>query len=130
MTMDADRIELFLTELRVVDWPGAVRWYVEVLGMRAVLEDAEHRFALLEAGGGGRLALKGGGPAVEAREAVRLTFRVDDVDAERARLVALGVAVGEPSDNHRERYREVRLADPEGTPITLFGWTAGPSAGQ
>ncbi len=119
MTRDADRIELFLTELRVADWPGAVRWYVEVLGMRAVLEDAEHRFALLEAGGG-RLALKGGEPAGEGRGAVRLTFRVDDVDAERARLVGLGVAVGEPSDNRRQRYREVRLADPEGTPITLF----------
>jgi hypothetical protein len=53
----------------------------------------------------------------------RLVFQVEDPDAERVRLQALGVAVGEASDNAEEHYREVRLSDPGGTPITLFAWS-------
>jgi predicted enzyme related to lactoylglutathione lyase len=112
---------LYMTELPVADWPGLVRWYAETLGLRLALRDEENRFALLEAGRG-RLALKqsaeaGGGGAAGR---VRLVFLVEDVEAEKARLAALGVAVSEPRENQRESYREVRLTDPEGTPITLF----------
>ena len=41
--------------------------------------------------------------------------------AERERLVGLGVAVSAVSGSE-EGYREVRLADPDGTPIRLFSW--------
>lgn len=53
--MDAEnsQIELAFPEIRVIDWPRAVRWYVEVMGLRLVLEDVAHQFALLGAGGVG-----------------------------------------------------------------------------
>ncbi len=114
--------ELFLTEIKVTDWPRAVRWYVEILGLRVVLSDPGSRYALLAAGSG-RLALKGDDDGAEInREAVRLVFQVEDAEAERARLAELGVAVGPLRLIPRESYREIRLADPEGTPITLFSW--------
>ncbi|MBV8317854.1 MAG: hypothetical protein JOZ53_23170 [Planctomycetaceae bacterium] len=123
-------IQLFLTELKVADWPCALRWYVDVLGHRPVLEDTEHQYALLEAGTG-RVALKGGGvPGTgvdpvpgPGRDAVRLVFRVEDLEVARARLRDRGVDVGALVEDQRECYRSVRLSDPEGTPIRLFCWT-------
>ena len=114
-------IELFMVEVRVADWASSSRWYVDVLGLRPVLEDRERRFSLLEAGSA-RVALKEG-PALGGRGAVRLIFKVGDVDEARARLVALGVEVS-PTTESAEGYREARLLDPEGTPIRLFSWAA------
>ena len=123
---DDPTIELFMVEVRVADWPGCARWYVDVLGLRPVLEDRDRRFLLLEAGPT-RVALKEGPPAAAAdRGAIRLIFRVGDLDATVDRLSGLGVEVG-PVSESAEGYREVRLSDPEGTPIHLFAW-AGPSA--
>lgn len=109
-------MDLFMVEVRAADWPGVVSWYRDVLGLPVLLVDEEGRFALLDAGPG-HVAIKEGGGA---RGAVRLVFRVKDVENERARLRALGVAVGEVVVNPSEGYREVRLDDPEGTPIRLF----------
>jgi predicted enzyme related to lactoylglutathione lyase len=114
-------LELFMVEIRLADWPGSSRWYIDVLGLSPILEDPERRFLLLEAGSG-RIALKES-PEPGDRGAVRLIFQVGDVDAERNRLLNLGVAVSEPTQSD-EGYREVRLADPEGTPIHLFSWVS------
>jgi predicted enzyme related to lactoylglutathione lyase len=121
------RIELSFTEIRVADWPGAVRWYAEVLGLRPVVEDVESQFALLEAGAS-RLALKGGAEARQdgSTPNVRLVFQVGNVDIERDRLIGLGVDVGPAIDNRAEAYRGVALVDPEGTPITLYSWLEPP----
>ena len=123
-------IELFMTEVRVVDLDASRRWYVDALGLRPILDDPAGRFALLEAGGC-RLALKEGAPVAD-RGAVRLIFRVSGLDSERARLIGRGVAVGEVTTS-AEGYREARLADPDGTPIHLFEWAGevarGPSGG-
>ncbi len=117
-------IELTFTEVSVADWSATVRWYVDILGLRKAVEDPGHEFALLDAGPC-QLALKGGGlPAGGTIRGLRLTFRVADVDAERTRLLALGIEVSEPKDNRVEGYRKVSLHDPEGTPITLFSWLA------
>lgn len=116
-------LELFMTEVVVSDWPGSVRWYADVLGLGELLRDEANGFALLGAGPC-RLALKRGTDSASARGSFRLVFRVEDVDAERARLTARGVFVSDAVENEREGFREVRLSDPEGTPITLFGWTA------
>ncbi len=112
--------ELFLTEIKVSDWEDTVRWYVETLGMRLLLEDAEHQYALLGAGRG-RLALKGGSRQGLDRDHVRLIIQVDDLETEQTRLTGRGVALSLAVDNPKEGYREVRLHDPEGTPIRLFG---------
>jgi catechol 2,3-dioxygenase-like lactoylglutathione lyase family enzyme len=117
-------MELFMVEVRVADWVTSCRWYIDILGLRPALEDRERRFLLLEAGSG-KVALKEG-PVIPDRGAVRLIFRVGDVTAERERLVGLGVAVSGMTESD-EGYREVRLADPDGTPIHLFSWAgAGP----
>ncbi|WP_169976796.1 VOC family protein [Tautonia rosea] len=111
---------LFMTELHVVDPESMARWYAEVLGLRIVLRDFPKGFVLLEAPGGGRLALK---RSERGGSGCRLVFQVEDPDAERVRLQALAISVSEASDNTEESYREVRLTDPEGTPITLFAWS-------
>jgi catechol 2,3-dioxygenase-like lactoylglutathione lyase family enzyme len=118
---DGQTIELFMVEVRVADWAASARWYVDVLGLRPAFEDRDGRFLLLEAGAC-RVALKEkDGPGPPDRGAVRLVFRVEDVEAARERLMALGVEVG-PVSESAEGYREARLADPEGTPIHLFAW--------
>jgi catechol 2,3-dioxygenase-like lactoylglutathione lyase family enzyme len=112
-------MELFMVEVRVADWATSSRWYIEILGLRPTLEDRDRRFLLLEAGSG-QVALKEG-PVIPDRGAVRLIFQVKDVAAERDRLAGLGVEVSAISESD-EGYREVRLADPDGTPILLFSW--------
>jgi catechol 2,3-dioxygenase-like lactoylglutathione lyase family enzyme len=121
MANDATGLELFLTEIKVSDWAGTVRWYVETLGMRLLLEDPDHQYAMLGAGRG-RLALKGGSPPGLDRDLVRLIVQVEDLEAEQQRLIGRGVSLAPPVDNPDEGYREVRLHDPEGTPIRLFSW--------
>ncbi len=112
-----------MTEVRVRDWRDSVRWYRDVLGLRVVLEDGPGQFALLEVrAGGGRVALKGGADEDRGgRGTVRLVFEVDDVDEWLINLGALGVAVEGPSTS-TEGYREIRVGDPDGTPIGLFSW--------
>ncbi len=120
-------IAWFMAEVRVVDLDASARWYAAALGFRVVLEDRERGFLLLEAGEGAgtaRIALKRG-PGGGDRGAVRLVFRAADVDAERDRLAGLGVAASGPTGSP-EGYREIRLADPDGTPIHLFSWAVRP----
>jgi catechol 2,3-dioxygenase-like lactoylglutathione lyase family enzyme len=114
-------MRFFMVEVRVVDWPRALGWYRRTLGLAVRLEDVPRQFALLDAGPV-VLALKGGATPGEPREAARLVFEVEDVDAECARILGLGVAVGEPIEGREEGYREVRFADLDGTPIHLFSW--------
>ena len=78
-------------------------WYVETLGMHLVLDDPEHQYALLEAGGG-RLALEGVRLAWNrSGRQVRLVFQVPDVEAERVRLMAQGVGDVSPPCRRPER---------------------------
>ena len=56
---DATGLELFLTEIKVSDWASTVRWYVETLGMRLLLED--RRPPVCVAGRGSRPARPQGG---------------------------------------------------------------------
>lgn len=112
---------LFLVELKVADWPGAVRWYEETLGLKTVLRDDEHGFALLEAGVA-RVGLKRAPATEPAGKGLRLIFQIDDVNAAQVQLRQRGVEFAPPTDNEQEGYREIRLTDPEGTPITLFQW--------
>jgi catechol 2,3-dioxygenase-like lactoylglutathione lyase family enzyme len=118
--------DLFMTVIKVADWSRAVEWYVNTLGLLTVLLDHEHHFALMAAGNG-RLAVQGDAEA-QGSSFVRLVFLVPDVDAEYRRLTDLGIEMSPPVANSREGYREIRLHDPEGTPLTLFSWT-GPARG-
>lgn len=124
------RIELFMTVIRVARWQTTVRWYIDTLGLRPLLVDAAHEFALLAAGGG-RVGLQGVKEAhmAPSRNRVRLVFQVADLDRERRRLIECGVAVGEPIENQEEGYREIRFPDPEGYSLRFFAWNDPARAG-
>src|SRR5262249_3284366 len=115
-TTEAPGPELFMTVIKVTDWARALSWYVDTLGLMAVLTCAERQFALLAAGSG-QLALQGDPDRWRIHDpgSTRLVFQVPDVEEERKRLLGLGVNVGPPLDSLREGYREVRLFDPDGT---------------
>jgi catechol 2,3-dioxygenase-like lactoylglutathione lyase family enzyme len=116
-------LHLFMTVVRVADWPSIVRWYIDTLRLVPVLMDPQHEFAFLAAGQG-RLGLQGVKGARESTvpSKVRLVFQVIDVELERQRLIELGVEVTVPFDNRDEGYREIRLHDPDGNSLTLFAW--------
>lgn len=121
--------DLFMTVLKVRDWKSSLAWYVENLGLLELRTDPEHEFVLLAAGAG-RLALQGdqGAPRPDPAGGARLVFLVPDAAVMREALAARGVAVGPVLENVDEGYREVRLHDPDGTPLTCFSWT-GPARG-
>ncbi len=127
---EAPRIELFMTVIRVANWPSTVRWYIDVLGLTPLLLDAAHEFGLLSAGGG-RVGLQGVREPhlASSRARVRLVFQVADLERERRRLIEGGVAVGEPIENPDEGYREIRFQDPEGYSLRFFAWTDPARAG-
>src|SRR5262245_10604331 len=110
--------ELYMVELTVADWPAAVAWYRDGLGLRVLLRVEADHFALLGAGPG-RVALKQGTPQPGT---VQLTFEVDDLDAELARLAARGVRPERPAEKNPEGYRRAVLRDPDGYRICLFDW--------
>ena len=116
----------FMAEVRVADRGRSVAWYRESLGLRVVLDDAEGRFTLLESGpGGARVALKEAPEGRGGQGSVHLVFEVVDLDAQMARLQQQEIPFEGPTGS-AEGYREIRLADPDGTPIGLFAWSERP----
>jgi predicted enzyme related to lactoylglutathione lyase len=115
-------MRLFMIQRRVNDWPNAVAWYRDILGLKSLILDEPGRFALLNAGRA-KLALKERDEDDSAAASdTSLVFQVDDLDAERERLSRLGVSIGSIRENQAEHFRECHLADPEGNAITLFTW--------
>jgi catechol 2,3-dioxygenase-like lactoylglutathione lyase family enzyme len=108
--------ELSFVELTVADWPAAVAWYRDVLGLPVALCIEADGFALLQAGAC-RLALKAGTPEPGT---VRLTFVVADLPAALERLTALGVALESPLKVSPEGYRRALLRDPDGYRLCLY----------
>src|SRR5207302_1158681 len=107
-----------MVELTVSDFRAAVRWYRDVLGLRVLVTDEAGAFALLQGAEGGRLALKGG---VAVPDGATLHFEVADLDAELARLAALGVTADPPKASP-EGYREAFVRDPDGHAVGLIEW--------
>src|SRR5947209_11454001 len=109
---------LFMVELTVRDWPAAVAWYRDVLGLPLERLDAAGDFALFRAGPG-RVALKAGEPRPAG---ARLYFHVADLSAELARLAALGVPPDGDVAVSPEGYRRAFVRDPDGHRLGSFGW--------
>jgi catechol 2,3-dioxygenase-like lactoylglutathione lyase family enzyme len=99
-------------ELSVRNLGASLRWYEHALGFTAELVDDENRFAMMQ---GGLLALKQGSPG-----SVRLQFEVKDLDAERARLILLGIGQDSDVKTSPEGYRRVTYRDPDGNAVALF----------
>ncbi len=109
---------LAFVELTVADWPAAVAWYRDVLGLEVVLRDDVNRFALLGTGPG-RVALKAG-PSQPG--GVLLAFEVADLAAEAGRLARHGVTPEGDLRASPEGYRRLLACDPDGYRICLFDW--------
>jgi catechol 2,3-dioxygenase-like lactoylglutathione lyase family enzyme len=107
---------LYMVEVRTNDWAESVHFYVTVLGLTPLVDDPARKFTLLKAGNG-RLAVKEG--IQRGRDAQRLIFEVYDAASERRRLIQQGVEVSDVLESN-EGYQEIRLRDPDGTPIHLF----------
>ena len=108
--------------ISVTDVPKAVAFYRDVLGIPLLFEVPAQQMAFF-ASGDVRLYL---GVPESARFAGHATlyFRVDDIDAEYARLTALGVPfAGAPHVVHRDAGGELWMADftdPDGNNLVLM----------
>ena len=111
-------MELFLVELTVADWLASLAWYRDQLGLAVKLLDAPNQYALLAAGSG-RLVIKAGTPSPGS---TKITFRVNDLAAEVARLAAAGVSPTGGIRVSAEGYQSVRFNDPDGHRIEIFEW--------
>ena len=98
----------------VDDLDAALRFYRDGLGLSVKFRDGE-RFAALDAGGF-TLALAAAGERVVDTPA--LAWRVDDIDAALARLVAAGARIVSPSEKGPHEWRAV-LRDVAGHPLVL-----------
>jgi catechol 2,3-dioxygenase-like lactoylglutathione lyase family enzyme len=114
--------ELYFVEITVGDWPAALAWYRDVLGLELVHLAEADEFALLRAGAG-RLALKGGEPKPGT---VQLTFEVEDLVAAVEELARRDVIFESPLLVSPEGYRDVLLRDLDGYRVCLFDWAAAP----
>lgn len=108
---------LYFIELHVRDWATSLVWYRDVLGLSVRLEATADRFALLDAGGGARLALKAGDPTPGG---IVLSFEVEEFADWRDRLATAGVSFTEKISP--EGYQRLRFSDPDGYSIVLFAW--------
>ena len=109
-------MQLFMVELAVADWALSVTWYRDRLGLRVTLWDEANLFALLEAVGGGRIALKAGAPQPGG---VTVHFQVTDLTAEMTRMGITAETKTSP-----EGYRRAVVPDPDGYAIVLFEWVS------
>jgi len=116
---EAGRIRaLYMVELIVSDWPAAVAWYRDLLGLSPALSDGVKQFALFEVGGG-RLALKAGAPQPGNGQ---LAFEVEELPGLLQRLAEQHVVSEGPIQDSPEGYRRAVIRDPDGHRLCLFEW--------
>ena len=121
-------MEVMLKKLDIVlicvnDWPGAVTWYSETLGLEVAHKEDDDQFCLLAfPEGETRLALLGSATAQADGSRCRPDILVDDLDVTVEALRAKGVVIrGKPS-GEEEGFRLVGIEDPEGNVLQLYEW--------
>lgn len=112
-------MRLTMLELKVSDWPAAVAWYRTALGLKVLLRVEEDGYALLDAGPL-KLALKRAEAA--GPPSALLLFEVADLDAQRQRLLALGVTEQGPPMDSGENHRRWTFTGFEGQRVCLYEW--------
>jgi catechol 2,3-dioxygenase-like lactoylglutathione lyase family enzyme len=101
--------------LRPRNYDHSVAFYGSVLGLAVYREWGTGTVFFL---GGGHLELsRSGGPVADDK--LSLWLQVRDLDAEHARLSALGVEVVEPPVDQPWGLREARVRDPDGLLLVL-----------
>jgi catechol 2,3-dioxygenase-like lactoylglutathione lyase family enzyme len=114
--------------LVTTDVERAAKFYTEALGFREVgrLETSHSGTIVFVSLNGTQVELFGGGRPKESEEAqqsvgyTHIALRVDDVDAEYARLKALGTDFYMEPTTVDAGLRIAFFRDPDGSPIELF----------
>lgn len=108
----------------VRDWPAAVRWYSEVLGLEIGPYEEDDQFCMMMAGSG-FIALASDHPEFSDgshENRVAPSLQVADFDETLERLRARGATVDTAVDGEGEGYRLTRVWDPEGNRLNLFSY--------
>ena len=122
MTHDAARPtaldHLFVT---VRDVPAARHFYVDLLGLDALVESPHGTYLRVGGGDGFTIGFEADRALpVELDEGVEIVIRVDDVDATWARLRDAGAPVGDPPADQEWGDRHAWLRDPAGHRLSIF----------
>lgn len=114
--------KLDIVVIRVKDWPAAVRWYTEKLGLKLLYREDDHRWCQLAFPDGGTTLALFGVDAVEPTTQNRCiaNILVDDLPATVSELRRRGVAFRGDIRGGDEGYRIASLIDPEGNDLQLY----------
>lgn len=119
---DAKKLEARFVTLRVEDWPAALHFYGEVLGLTKKFADEPNQYAMFEAGPI-RIAIEGPVRPAHKREgkagALMVNFQVDDIQSTIADLGTSGVRVVSEV-RQGPGYDYVAIQDPEGNEHIVF----------
>ncbi|PZS02937.1 MAG: hypothetical protein DLM56_10510 [Pseudonocardiales bacterium] len=112
-----------IVEIQVHDWPAAVKWYTEVLGLRAeLLEDDDQYGWLGLPEGDARIALYGEGRVRNPKLRSRClpSVEVENIAETVRDLEGRGVEVLDGPTVSDEGYTDAHIADLEGNLIELY----------
>jgi len=111
-----------MVAIYVRDWPAALAWYQDKLGLAAVYVEEHHSFAVLGLPGGGpvlHVVADAGRPA-GARNRCVPNIGVDDFDRTIEELRGRGIEVGNIQNDEEDGYRLATIADPEGNELNIY----------
>lgn len=106
----------------VRDWPQALTWYRDQVGLTIVYTEDDHNFAVLALPEGGTVLHIVGDlerPG-DGRNRCVPNLRVDDFDTTLNELRSRGVEVLKVQDDEEDGYRLATVADPEGNELNLY----------
>jgi predicted enzyme related to lactoylglutathione lyase len=119
--------KLDLVEIRVRDWPAAMRWYAEVLGLSVRHVEEEEQFGIMAFPEGTMgLAIYGEPDEVVSGFPNRCypVVIVDDLDTTLRELGQKGVIVRRGPRGGDEGFLSAIILDCEGNDISLIEWLA------
>jgi predicted enzyme related to lactoylglutathione lyase len=119
--------KLDLVEIRVRDWPAAMRWYAEVLGLLVRHVEEDEQFGILGFPEGDMgLAISGQPDEVVSAFPNRCypVVIVDDLDVTLREFEQKGVIVRRGPWEGGEAFRSAVILDCEGNDIQLVEWLA------
>ncbi len=119
--------KLYVVRIYVKDWPAALSFYKDKLGMETSFENEEMGWAQLRVGGA-ELAIERVEPGDAEGEALvgrhlGVSLAVDDIASVHKTLVERGVEFKSPPEVQPWRGVLAHLLDPDGNVITLLGST-------
>ena len=109
----------------VRDLAATHRFYVEQLGLEALMGGPDQGYMRLGGGGGFHIGFEAIPSAATPTRGIEIVLRVDDVDVVYGRLVAAGVEVDGPPVDQEWGARHIWLQDPTGYRVSVYS-AAGP----